>query len=155
MKKSTICCWMLLAAPAFAGGPHLSGTWAGTAERQICGQPAGRREITLSLHDAGKSPHLAGAEDIDGDLTVGSAASVPVALGYDAKTARVTSSRTSGFSFFEQPSGPAYQLQFQAADAWAGVGYYQSLTGTVSQFNGYCADRGNRGEVFTVTLKKQ
>jgi hypothetical protein len=155
MKKSTICCWMLLAAPAFAGDPHLSGTWVGTAEHQICGQPASSREITLILHDAGNSPHLAGAEDINGDLTVGSAASVPVTLGYDAKTARVTGSPTSAFSFFEQPSGPAYQLQFQAGEAWAGVGYYQSLTGTVSQFNAYCADRGNRGEVLTVTLKKQ
>jgi hypothetical protein len=67
----------------------------------------------------------------------------------------VAGSRTSGFGFVDQPSGPAYQLQFQAGEAWAGVGYYQSLTGTVSQFNAHCADRGNRGEMLTVTLQKQ
>jgi hypothetical protein len=148
--------------PVLADQTHLAGTWKGSAEKSVCGQPAGSEEIILILQDKGYQP-IAGTQpfgDLSGDLVVGSARDGVVALRYDAKSAKASSfigsvRQLNGLAGQKSSPFATYWIDLQAADAWKGVGIYQTLQGSLARSNYACPNLGTHGEVLTVRLKKQ
>jgi hypothetical protein len=162
MIRAIILCGALLAAPrAAAGNPHFAGTWKGTAERTICGKAVASQQITLVLEDRTRtSPDDASAE-VGGQLIIGSKTDGDVSLHFDAKTGTLSSTlgsvgRTPGSpEYFISNSNATYWLNLTAGDAWAGVGYFQSLSGRLTKPDFSCSVNSDRLDVLTVKLKKQ
>ncbi len=154
-------CGLLLAVPAVADQAHLAGTWKGSAQKSVCGQPAGSEELILVLRDKGYEPGPGVPfGDVSGDLVVGSGRDGILTLKYDAKTGKAASfigsvKRDDGLSASKNSPFSTYWTELQAGDPWAGVGLYQSLTGTLTRRNLTCLKLGDQGEVLTVKLTKQ
>jgi hypothetical protein len=151
MRFTIFCCMM--AMPAFAGDSHLAGTWKGTAEKKVCGQSAGSKELTLSLRDTNEAGS-AGVSYLVGALTVGSAKEETVQLLFDSawhriQSTRVGTNRSGSLSTLLSPRNELspYSVLLQGGD--------RSLSGTLSMRNSACSRMGTEGEVLTVTLKKQ
>jgi hypothetical protein len=151
--------------PAAAKGPSLSGQWTGAAKVTKCSKEVDAAEVLLWLHDGPYerpgSEHVAGAieiGDVSGSLEIDGKSSGVIALGYDPSSKSFKSDwriRPAALGAWVQSNISPYWATLSPADAWLGVGNYQSLTATLSMPDSVCPALGNTGEVITIKLKRR
>jgi hypothetical protein len=133
----------------------LGGTWTGSAEAQVCGQPGGSRQVSLDLGRARMREDGAPA-DASGELSIDSKDDgiARLELGSGGLTTKAGATRPADVAL-DTNSRASYALDLKPGERWAGFASYQTLTGTLKRPASTCSDRGGEGEVLTVTLKKQ
>ena len=147
------------AAPAqVLSTPHLKGTWMGKATANICGASALPVDVELVLKDHGYKPTGAiAAGNVSGMLAINGVLSGLIVARYQAPQlkADLLSMQAPQIYGNKNDRFAPYDFEFTAKDPTAGVGYYQTLSGTLTRQHPDCPDRGAKGEMLTVDLKKQ
>jgi hypothetical protein len=151
--------------PAAAKGPSLSGQWTGAAKVTKCSKEVVAAEVLLWLHDGPYEPpgteHIPGAieiGDVSGSLEIDGKSGGVIVLRYDPASKTFKSDwriRPPAVGGWVQSNISPYWATLTPADAWIGVGNYQSLAGTFSMPDSMCPALGDTGEVITVTLKRR
>jgi len=145
--------------------PHLKGTWKGTASRWLCGVSQPPVDVVLALDDTGyRMPSGQFVGNVSGTLAVDGVSQGIVAADYGQgrlqtnplETLFITVANVS----LQQPahiSLSPFRVKFSAHDAaFAGLGYYQTLSGVMFRGTGSnCPQLGDLGEALKVDLKKQ
>lgn len=135
--------------------PHLEGDWKGTATKTVCGEPGGTSDVELFLLD---EPYKAsGAKmasgNVSGTLIVDGTSGKIVGL-YRAPELKADVPAMAVPVNMKSPFAD-YYFDFTAKDPLLGLGYYQTLSGTLSRKNIRCINLGDQGEVLKVDLEKQ
>jgi hypothetical protein len=135
----------------------VGGSWTGSAEAQVCGQPGGSRQVSLDLGRAiMRDDGVPFGADTYGELSIDSKDDGITALQLEGGGITTEAGRTRpADASLDTDSRASYSLDLKPGDRWAGFGSYQTLTGTLKRPASTCSDRGGEGEVLTVTLKKQ
>jgi hypothetical protein len=146
--------------------PSLHGRWVGVAEITTCSVPGGSAKVTLELDDKGYNPaphdkDSLSTGNVSGQLEIDGSAKGIVALNYEPdsslfKSALGANSHWPSGSLFSQSSPYSeYWVTLKPGDPWLGVGFLQTLTGTLSRRDSRCFALQDAAVVLHVTLRKQ
>ena len=145
--------------------PHLAGTWKGTAQKIICGDPRGTAQLVLTLSDTGyKPPNSAlSVGNVTGSLSIDGTPKGAFGADYGNATLQTNPLEQSFATAWtpldlQHPSATPqfhHYLKLTAKDAWGGVGHYQTLTGAFFASDTACPQYGDQGRVLKAQLKKQ
>jgi hypothetical protein len=145
--------------------PHLAGTWKGTAQRIVCGQPRGNPQIVLALTDASyTAPNSAfPIGNVTGQISVDGKLNGTFGADYGDTKLQTNPLEQTFATAFNPPDllnpnakpHASFYLKLTAKDPWAGLGYYQTLTGAFFASEAACPQFGDQGHILKVQLKKQ
>lgn len=152
------CLWMPVAVAAQSqkpSTPHLEGDWKGTATKTICGQPSGTSDVEMFLLDEPyqDSTSQPAKGNVSGTLIVDENPSKVIAL-YQAPELKADTPAMTAPPNVKSPFTD-YNFDFTAKDPFLGVGFYQTLSGTLWRKNLRCMNLGEQGEMLKVDLEKQ
>jgi len=142
---------------------HLSGVWKGKALINICGNPSGSADVTLTLNDAGFWAGIWSDKNqqkgrVTGELTLNGAPQGSVIALYGGTRLETDDLATAARALragVETEKYSPYSLRLKAENPYAYIGFYQTLTGILHRASAGCPPWLDRGETLGVTLRKQ
>ena len=154
--KSILCLTLAAAGLAAAGNPTFPGTWTGSGTVSYCHRNSLQivKNITLRVSDQGYK----GAGEVFAYLSIEGVEKGIVVLDYNGPRKQLESnavSRPQGGLLGKTSPYADFWFTLDAQDPWRGFGNYMTLKGTMARPNPGCPSAGDRGEVLSVTFKKQ